>query len=86
MKKSREQFLGRDERAELEVARTEGSFVFDAKGKRYIDFMMGWCVGNFGWGNARKRSIADLTTFIPATRTGNGRSSRGYSSASRRLA
>ena len=52
MKKSRERFLGRDEQAELEVARTEDSFVFDAKGKRYIDFMMGWCVGNFGWGNA----------------------------------
>ena len=52
VKKSREQFLGRDERGELEVARTEDSFVFDAKRKRYIDFMMGWCVGNFGWGNA----------------------------------
>ena len=52
MKKSRQHFLGRDERAELEVARTDGSFVYDAKGKRYIDFMMGWCVGNFGWGNS----------------------------------
>ena len=52
MKRSREKFLGRDEQAELEVDRTDGSFVFDAKGKRYIDFMMGWCVGNFGWGNA----------------------------------
>jgi adenosylmethionine-8-amino-7-oxononanoate aminotransferase len=45
-------FLARDEPAELEVARTEDSFVFDTKGRRYIDFMMGWCVGNFGWGNA----------------------------------
>ena len=52
MKKSRQNFLGRDEDAELQVARSEGSCVFDAKGKRYIDFMMGWCVGNFGWGNA----------------------------------
>jgi acetylornithine/succinyldiaminopimelate/putrescine aminotransferase len=52
VKKSPEHFLGRDERGELEVARTESSFVFDAGGKRYIDFMMGWCVGNFGWGNA----------------------------------
>ena len=52
MKKSREHFLRRDERAELDVARTESSFVFDAKRKRYIDFMMGWCVGNFGWGNS----------------------------------
>jgi adenosylmethionine-8-amino-7-oxononanoate aminotransferase len=46
------QFLARDEPGELQVARTEGSFVFDEKGRRYIDFMMGWCVGNFGWGNA----------------------------------
>ena len=45
-------FLARDEPTELEVARTEDSFVFDRKGRRYIDFMMGWCVGNFGWGNA----------------------------------
>ena len=45
-------FLARDEPGELQVARTEGSFVFDEKGRRYIDFMMGWCVGNFGWGNA----------------------------------
>ncbi len=44
--------LARDEPGELQVARTEGSFVFDEKGRRYIDFMMGWCVGNFGWGNA----------------------------------
>src|SRR6187399_359518 len=45
-------FLARGEPGELQVARTEGSFVFDEKGRRYIDFMMGWCVGNFGWGNA----------------------------------
>jgi len=37
---------------ELEVTRTRGSFLFDANGKRYIDFVMGWCVGNFGWRNA----------------------------------
>ena len=43
-------FLARDEPGELEVARTEDSFVFDTKGRRYIDFMMGWCVGNLGWG------------------------------------
>ena len=45
-------FLARDEPGELQVARTEGSFVFDKKSRRYIDFMMGWCVGNFGWGKA----------------------------------
>src|ERR1051325_10973642 len=48
----RMRFLARDEPGELEVARTEDSFVFDTKGRRYIDFMMGWCVGNLGWGNA----------------------------------
>ena len=47
-----ERFLGRNEPGELQIARTEESFVFDTNGRRYIDFMMGWCVGNFGWGNA----------------------------------
>ncbi|MDB5728558.1 MAG: argD [Noviherbaspirillum sp.] len=46
------QFLARDSPEDLQVARSEGSFVFDDKGKKYVDFMMGWCVGNFGWGNA----------------------------------
>ena len=46
-------FLGRDSDAEeFQVARTEGSCVFDANGKRYIDFLAGWCVGNLGWSNA----------------------------------
>ena len=91
MKKSREHFLGRDERAEMEVARTEGSFVFDAKGKRYIDFMMGWCVGNFGWGNSvlvkEAKTYRGPDYIYPGySYGGHGRSSRGYSSASRRLA
>lgn len=49
---TRKRFLARDEPGELQVARTEGSFIFDTRGKKHIDFMMGWCVGNFGWGNA----------------------------------
>jgi acetylornithine/succinyldiaminopimelate/putrescine aminotransferase len=40
----------------LEIARSDGAFVFDRRGKRYIDFVMGWCVGNFGWNN---REIAE---------------------------
>ena len=45
-------YLGRESDAEdLQVARTEGAFVYDARGKRYIDFLSGWCVGNFGWDN-----------------------------------
>lgn len=45
-------FLGRDLTAELEIRKSSGNFVFDEKGKKYIDFVMGWCVGNLGWGNA----------------------------------
>jgi adenosylmethionine-8-amino-7-oxononanoate aminotransferase len=36
---------------ELAVRKTDGPYLFDTKGKRYIDFVMGWCVGNFGWDN-----------------------------------
>ncbi|MEA2166491.1 MAG: acetylornithine/N-succinyldiaminopimelate aminotransferase [Thermoanaerobaculia bacterium] len=45
-------YLGRESEAEdIQVARTKGAFVYDARGKRYIDFLSGWCVGNFGWDN-----------------------------------
>jgi acetylornithine/succinyldiaminopimelate/putrescine aminotransferase len=32
--------------------RSRGSYLFDSRGRKYVDFLMGWCVGNFGWGNA----------------------------------
>ena len=41
--------LAREEPAELQVAATNGSIVTDSRGRKYIDFVMGWCVGNFGW-------------------------------------
>jgi len=45
-------YLGRESAAQdIEVARTKGAFVYDARGRRYIDFLSGWCVGNFGWDN-----------------------------------
>jgi acetylornithine/succinyldiaminopimelate/putrescine aminotransferase len=45
-------FVGREHAAEdLQVVRTDGTFVYDRQGKKYIDFLAGWCVGNFGWGN-----------------------------------
>jgi 4-aminobutyrate aminotransferase-like enzyme len=43
------QVLARDMPAELQLAATNGSIVTDSRGKKYIDFVMGWCVGNFGW-------------------------------------
>jgi adenosylmethionine-8-amino-7-oxononanoate aminotransferase len=47
-----QRFLAREDSPELQIARSKDSYVFDASGKRYVDFLMGWCVGNFGWGNA----------------------------------
>ena len=45
-------YLGRESPPEdLQVTRTKGAFVYDARGRRYIDFLSGWCVGNFGWDN-----------------------------------
>ena len=41
--------LARDLPAELQVASTNGSILTDSRGRKYIDFVMGWCVGNFGW-------------------------------------
>ncbi len=44
-------YLGMTETPAVQVRRARGDFVWDNRGKRYIDFVMGWCVGNFGWGN-----------------------------------
>jgi adenosylmethionine-8-amino-7-oxononanoate aminotransferase len=57
-------FLGRDSDADdFQIARTTGSCVFDAHGKRYIDFLAGWCVGNLGWGATE---IARAIKKVPA--------------------
>src|SRR5436305_1249581 len=42
-------YLARDEAAEgVQFARSESSFIFDQHGKKYLDFTVGWCVGNLG--------------------------------------
>lgn len=42
-------YLGRDVPAfSIEVIKSKGSFLF-SKNKKYIDFLMGWNVGNIGW-------------------------------------
>ena len=46
---SKPRVLAREWPAELQLASTNGSIVTDSRGKKYIDFVMGWCVGNFGW-------------------------------------
>ena len=45
-------YLGRDSDSDkIEVERITGSSLFTTDGKTHIDFVMGWCVGNFGWDN-----------------------------------
>ncbi len=51
--------LARDLPAELQIAATNGSIVTDSRGKKYIDFVMGWCVGNLGW---RPSAVAEAIT------------------------
>lgn len=50
-------FVGRDtEPKDVEIAKQDGSFIFSNRGKKYLDFTMGWCVGNFGWNNLEIKS------------------------------
>jgi acetylornithine/succinyldiaminopimelate/putrescine aminotransferase len=52
-------YLARDGESEgLQVVRAQGSYLFDSRGKKYVDFLMGWAVGNFGWNNPRLRARA----------------------------
>ena len=41
----------RDESEPLTIAGTDGQYLIDLRGKRYLDFQSGWNVGNFGWNN-----------------------------------
>jgi 4-aminobutyrate aminotransferase-like enzyme len=44
------EFLGRTGEADdLEIVAADASRVMDARGRTFIDFQMGWCVGNLGW-------------------------------------
>lgn len=36
---------------EIEIKHSKDSYLIDQRGKKYIDFTMGWCVGNIGWNN-----------------------------------
>src|SRR3978361_14870 len=40
------------------IGNSADSYLTDARGRKYIDFMMGWCVGNLGWGNTEIRAAA----------------------------
>jgi len=43
-------YLGRDVPASpVEIVGAKGNFLYESNGKKYIDFLMGWNVGNVGW-------------------------------------
>ena len=63
-------FLGRLAPAhEIEVVAAQGVRVRDARGRLFIDFQMGWCVGNLGWNPpeilARVRNFEGPTYVAP---------------------
>jgi adenosylmethionine-8-amino-7-oxononanoate aminotransferase len=57
LKRRERAFLaGASELEDLQVRKTDGSFLYDGRGRKYVDFIMGWCVGNVGWGSRQIRS------------------------------
>lgn len=53
--------FGRESSTDIEITGSRESFLYDANGKEYIDFLSGWCVGNIGWGNeAIKKAICNF--------------------------
>ena len=52
-------YLARDESPrDLQLTRAGGNYIYDAKGKKYLDFLMGWCVGNLISGGAIGKYVA----------------------------
>ena len=60
-------YFGRQgEPEDVVVGSSAESYLTDARGRKYIDFMMGWCVGNLGWGNTEIRAAA-RPVAVPTT-------------------
>ncbi len=53
----------------ITISHGEGCYVIDTDGKRYLDFIGGWCVASVGWGNVEIReALTEETkrgTYIP---------------------
>ncbi|MET0397118.1 MAG: aspartate aminotransferase family protein [Longimicrobiaceae bacterium] len=50
-------YFGRQgEPGDVIVGDSADSYLTDTRGRKYIDFMMGWCVGNLGWANTEIRA------------------------------
>jgi acetylornithine/N-succinyldiaminopimelate aminotransferase len=51
VKRADQRYMGRDSPPhDVQLVGARGSYVQGAGGRRYVDFMAGWCVGNLGWG------------------------------------
>jgi adenosylmethionine-8-amino-7-oxononanoate aminotransferase len=60
MARKKQRFLA-GTRGELDIVGAKGSKLIAGNGQRYIDFNMGWCVGNFDWSHASvKDAIRDF--------------------------
>lgn len=64
-------YLGRDSSVNpIEIVRSKGSYLYDDQGKEYIDFLMGWNVGNIGWGveevEEKIKNFAGPTYVLPS--------------------
>src|SRR6185503_2547788 len=63
-------YIGRHDKAKgIEVVAANGSRLRDAQGRTFVDFQMGWCVGNLGWNPpeilARVRAFEGPTYVAP---------------------
>src|SRR4029078_931093 len=62
-------YFGRHgEPQDVVVGNSADSYLIDTRGRKYIDFMMGWCVGNLGWGNTEIAAAArqfDGPDYVP---------------------
>jgi acetylornithine/succinyldiaminopimelate/putrescine aminotransferase len=53
----------------IDFVRGEGTYLIDKKGKKYLDFLAGWCVGTVGWKNKEMEAAicarAKVGTYVP---------------------
>ena len=62
MKTRRQSQLAREADAEaIAIVGSKGGYLIGARGKRFIDFTSGFCVGNFGWND--RTIVAALRNF-----------------------
>lgn len=62
IQKNDKKYLGRERIPRpLIVSKSSGSYLYDISGKKYIDFSVGWCVGNIGWNV--KEIVSEIKKF-----------------------